>query len=65
MSSQSPFEPHTEEEVVERAPEVDESALGECEPWDSWETKLVWWSIGIGIAGLIVLGAIINVTILK
>ncbi len=64
MSSQTPFEPRTEEQVVERAPAADESTLGECEPWDDWETKLVWWSIGIGIAGLVILGTIINMTIL-
>ncbi len=65
MSSQSPFEPRTEEEATEHAaPASAESVLGECEPWDDWETKLVWWSIGIGIAGLIILGTIINLTIL-
>ncbi len=65
MSSQSPFESRTEEEAVgDVTPGSAESALGECEPWDDWETKLVWWSIGIGIAGLIILGTIINLTIL-
>jgi len=43
----------------------DESALGEAEPWEFWETKLVMWSILIGIGCLVVLGAIINLTILN
>lgn len=41
-----------------------EDALGEAEPWEFWETKLVMWSLVIGIGGLVVLGGIINVTIL-
>lgn len=63
MSEQSSHEQHTGEEVVERTV-TEESALGECEPWDHWEGTLVRWSLGIGVAGLIVLGFIINVTIL-
>ncbi len=35
------------------------------EPWAKWETKLVLYSILAGIAGLIVLGILINVYILK
>ncbi len=59
------YEPHTGDEGRgNAAPVVDESALGECEPWDHWEGTLVKWSLGIGIAGLIVLGIIIDLTIL-
>lgn len=41
-----------------------EALLGEPEPWESWETQLVSWSIGIAIVGLIVLGWLINTFIL-
>jgi len=37
----------------------------ECQPWDPIESKLVGYSIVLGIIALIVLGFIINVTILK
>jgi len=32
----------------------------EAEPWESWETKLVTYSIGIGVLVLIVGGLLIN-----
>lgn len=41
-----------------------EELLGEPEPWEPWETKLCLWSIGIGIAGLVVLGILVNQLIL-
>ena len=41
-----------------------EALLGEAEPWESWETQLVGWSIGIAIVGLIILGWLINTYIL-
>jgi len=44
---------------------ADESALEDAEPWESWETKLVLWSILIGISGLVVLGTLINIFLLK
>ncbi len=38
-----------------------EGSLAEkAEPWESWETALVWWSIGVGLAGLIVLGWLVD-----
>jgi len=37
-----------------------ESILGEPEPWESWETQLCLWSIGIGIAGLLILGVLVD-----
>ena len=40
------------------------AALEGAEEWEEWETKLVLWSIGIGIGALVVFGAIINMTIL-
>ena len=39
--------------------------LQEAEPWESWETKLVGYSIGLAIVGLIILGWLINTFILK
>lgn len=44
--------------------ESSDALLTEAEPWEPWETKLVAWSIGIAITGLIILGWIINNTIL-
>ncbi len=45
--------------------EIDQSAaLEDAEDWEDWETKLVMWSIGVGIGVLVVFGAIINMTIL-
>jgi hypothetical protein len=41
-----------------------QALLGEAEPWEPWETQLVGWSIGIGLAGLVVLGFLINTFIL-
>ncbi len=41
-----------------------DALLTEAEPWESWETKLVIGSIGIAVAGLIILGWVINNTIL-
>lgn len=41
-----------------------EALLGEAEPWESWETQLVTWSLGIAVAALIVLGLLINTFIL-
>lgn len=42
-----------------------ESTLGECEPWEDWESKLVIYSLAIGIATLIIMGIVINVFILN
>ncbi len=43
-----------------------EGALAEkAEPWESWETALVCWSIGVGLAGLIVLGWLVDRFILS
>ena len=41
-----------------------EVAIDAPEPWEPFETQLVSWSIGIGIAGLIVLGTLINIYLL-
>lgn len=42
----------------------DDRAIPEPEPWEPWETRLCLWSVGLGIAGLCILGAIVNVFIL-
>ncbi len=41
-----------------------EEAPQEPEPWEEWETKLVKWSLIIGVGALIVLGSLINIFIL-
>lgn len=41
-----------------------EELLEEAEPWASWETHLVGWSIGTGIVGLIILGWLVNTFLL-
>jgi hypothetical protein len=40
-------------------------AIDAPEPWEKWETQLVVWSVSIGVAGLIVLGTIINILFLN
>lgn len=52
----------TDKQTIENAeqPLVNQSVLGEPEPWESWETSLCLWSIGIGIAALIVLGILVD-----
>jgi len=46
--------------------EIDtEGMLDNPEPWEDWETKLVLWSLGIGVTCLVVFGIIINMTILN
>lgn len=42
----------------------EDALFTEPEPWESWETSLVLWCIGIGLAGLIVLGWLINTLLL-
>lgn len=45
--------------------EHSEVAIDAPEPWEPFETQLVGWSIGIGIAGLIILGTLINIYLLN
>jgi len=47
-------------EVMEHS----EVAIDAPEPWEPFETQLVSWSIGIGIAGLIILGTLVNIYLL-
>lgn len=39
---------------------ANDSVLGEPEPWESWETSLCLWSIGIGSTALIILGFMVD-----
>jgi hypothetical protein len=58
--SDEPYEAaHTEEDAS--AAEL----LQEAEAWESWETKLVGYSIALAIVGLLILGWLINTFILK
>jgi len=43
---------------------MNENLFTNPEPWEKWESKLVVYSILLGIAGLIVLGLLINWLIL-
>ncbi len=54
----------TEEQVITAKIELNESALGESEPWESWETNLVIWSLILGLGGLLILGTLINLFLL-
>lgn len=62
--------PHSED-VAETSPgeaqavSAAATVLEEAEPWESWETRLCVWSLGIGIAALVVLGVVVNMTILS
>ncbi|MBN1240236.1 MAG: hypothetical protein JXB36_17160 [Gammaproteobacteria bacterium] len=48
-----------------RSDEGDEALAGAPEPWEPWETRLVVWSLGIGFAGLLVLGWLVDRFILS
>ncbi len=50
-------------EELKQTQDMDE--IMESQPWDPIESKLVGYSIILGIIALVVLGFIINVTILK
>jgi len=65
-NSKENIEPATEEQVLANFDKVEanESALGEPEPWEAWETQLCLWSLFIGIGGLVVLGTLINIFLL-
>ncbi len=55
----------TEEEIVTREDfEPAEIPIDTAEEWESWETKLCLWSLGVGIASLVVLGLLVNAYIL-
>lgn len=44
--------------------DMDEAVLGEPEPWAPWETRLVLWSLAIGVVGLVLLGLLVNAYLL-
>ena len=49
------------DKLMESASEL----LGEAEPWEPWETKLVGGSLVIAVVSLVVLGWLINTFILN
>ncbi len=51
----------SEDDATDRSAE---ELLGEAEPWESWETALVGYSLAIGLTGVVVLGWLINKYIL-
>ncbi len=42
-----------------------DESLSNPEPWEPWESKLVLYSLGIGFVALVILGVIVNMTILN
>ncbi len=55
----------TEEQVVTgETPSAADVPIDTAEPWEEWETKLCLWSIAIGVAGLVILGGVVNAFIL-
>ncbi|HFB98482.1 MAG TPA: hypothetical protein ENJ62_05020 [Bryobacterales bacterium] len=66
MSSIETGDLRVEEEVVEQASELhpDELYASKAEPWADWESRMVFFSIGLGVAGLVVLVTLINIFLL-
>jgi hypothetical protein len=56
----------TQMNTVAAAQAVDsiDSEIDAPEPWEPFETQLVGWSIGLGIAGLVILGTLVNLFLL-
>ncbi len=52
----------SEDDATDRSAE---ELLGEAEPWESWETALVGYSLAIGFTGVVVLGWLVNKYILS
>ena len=42
-----------------------EELLGDPEPWEPWESKLVIYSVSIAFIGLVILGYLVNTFILS
>ncbi len=51
-------------ETEKSTPQLDE-LFAIPEPWEAWESKLVWGSIIVAIASLSILGIFINSFLLK
>lgn len=49
----------------DHADSLAETILDDPEPWEGWETRLCLYSLGLGLAALVVLGVIVNLTILS
>ena len=49
----------------EAPPAGEETMAGEPEAWEPWETRLVLYSLAIGVAGLLVLGWLVDRFILS
>ncbi len=39
---------------------LESTGIEAAEPWEPWETKLVWYSIVIGVAALVIGGYLVN-----
>lgn len=65
LAAEKRIDPVTKPESTKQPDEHPEELLGEPEPWQTWETKLCLYSIGIGLLGLAILGVLINLFILN
>jgi cytochrome b561 len=54
-----------DDESARRVQPGEDALAGQPEPWESWETKLVLGSIGVGVFGLIILGWLVDRFILS
>ncbi len=43
---------------------TDNISIGQSEPWESWETKLVFFSLVIGIGILVIGGVLVNMFVI-
>jgi hypothetical protein len=48
------------DEKLGRAHASDEAFTGAAEAWEPWETKLVLWSLALGVTGLVLLGWLVD-----
>lgn len=69
MADTSTYSSGSPDEAIDEARQRElssaEALQGEPETWEPWETKLVLYSIGLAIAGLVILGVLVNTFILS
>ena len=56
--------PNKEVSMSQEQHNVHEEAKQQAEPWEEWESKLVKYSLIIGVAALVVFGALVNLFVL-
>ncbi|MGD8566718.1 MAG: hypothetical protein PVJ39_01340 [Gammaproteobacteria bacterium] len=65
MANTSTYSASPEQTIDEARLTSVEELRGEPEPWEPWETKLVLYSIGLALVGLVILGFLVNTFILS